>query len=149
MIAFFGKDWGGQRWRGKLLGRQNIDHFPGTIYQELHLEWLSNSGCFFQLCLFPACMHTRTHMYLHTHTQTHTPSVFHINTICDACSAALPVCDSRYNIWFWEHSNITVPAEMCEQLSVSAKQTCSLSWWDAISHLHHPSCTTASFRLGS
>lgn len=146
MIAFVGKDWTGQRWGGRLWGRQDIHHSPGTIYQELHLEWLSNSGCFVQLF---SHVHAHTCTYVFAYTNTHTPSVFHINRVGDVCSAPLPACDSRCNIWFWEHSNITVPAEICGQLSVPAKQTCSLSWWDAISHLHHPSCSTASFRLGS
>lgn len=52
---------------------RDICHSPGTIYRELHLEWLSNSAFFVQLCLFPACVHTRTHMYfcplIHKHTQ--------------------------------------------------------------------------------
>lgn len=63
-----------------------------------------------------------TYVYAHTYTNAYTPSVIDTTEfVMLAWLLYLRVSPSRYNICFWEHSNITVPAEICEQLPSSAK----------------------------
>lgn len=117
-IPLVSKVWSGQRWRQG--GEQHIDYPPGRIHQKLHWGCLSNSGCLDQLCLFAVCMHT--YVYACTCRNPYIPSVFDtVQFVCLLGSFTYVSVLPGTAYASGEQSNVTVPAEVCEQLSFSAK----------------------------